>query len=249
MKIVVINKNQSSHIPAMKIALTGHDVVWAFDRCNPSPLVEGEKTAKNTEGTGFQAGRTRDVGAKIHGYSEGILFLDGDRIPQGDLPDFSAMGYDAMCMFAEEDRRYCSEFEGITPASWWGVPYDDPNNYIYTLGIWLSPKAMQVLVDECNGRLFDADFDGKWGEEDRYIGDVLRIRGLTIGFTDEPRLAGRVGELEPAKEVEFGQSFITRLKKRRALFEKYGTTTMSGMRETTLELAAKAIPVTFVEEE
>lgn len=237
MKIVVINKNQSSHIPAMKAALCGHDVVWAFDRCNPSVYVEGDKTVKNAIGTGFQAGRTRDEGAKVHGYEEGILFLDGDRVPQGDLPDFSAMGYDAICLYAEDDPRYY--MEGVHEATWYGVPFEDPCNYIYTLGIWLSPRAMKVLLEECDGRLFDADFDGKWGEEDRYIGDVLRIRGLTIGFSDEPRLAGKVGSLEPMKGAEFALNFIKRSQKRKLLLDKYGTLNMAGIKETVLELIAK----------
>lgn len=214
MRVAVISKDQPGMVAPMLSALRGHEVCLVQDRCDYG-LVPCS-TVRNDSGEGFLAGRMRDLGAAHFGYTGPLLFLDGDRVPMGALPDYSAFGYDAVCLLCEQDER---PWAGTGPIPW--VDFRNPHNYVYSCGIWLSQRAIDVARAACGGRIFHPAFDGAWGEEDRFLGDVLAATGLSIGYTDEPRLSGRVGGVPESLREEFANNFVRRIALRRLLHNEY----------------------------
>lgn len=210
MRVAVISKDQPGMVVPMLSALRGHEVCLVQDRCDYG-LVPCS-TVRNDSGEGFLAGRMRDLGAAHFGYTGPLLFLDGDRVPMGELPDFAAFGYDAVCLLCECDER---KWLGTGPIPW--ADFRNPHNYVYSCGIWLSQKAIDVARAACSGRIFHHAFDGAWGEEDRFLGDVLAAAGLFIGYTDEPRLSGRVGGVPNERREEFARNFVKRINMRSLL--------------------------------
>jgi len=210
MNIVVISQNQREYIKPMLEALKGHNVCYVLDRCTDGSEEEltGFTHIVNEEGTGFLAGRMRDLGAWVHGYKGPILFLDGDKVPTGDLNVIPTLGFDCVLLGVANDRRGFAD--GLIP---WLVDGDlkNPHNGVYSCGIWLSQKAIDTAREMCACRIFHRDFDENWGEEDRYLGDVLGNAGLTIGFSSAVVLQG---ELTPAEEAteRIAKNFMVRLR-------------------------------------
>lgn len=189
MRVVVIAQNQRESLAHMRLALSGHSVVYVLDRCvdGSAYVLNGETYIENDVGDGHLAGMMRDIGAAHLGYDSDILFLDGDKVPSGDIDILPNLGFDCVLMGVKNDRRGFGD--GLIP---WLVKgdYIDPYNGVYSCGMWLSKKAIDVLRGECNGRIFSAEFDGHWGEEDRYAGDLLAKHGLSIGYTTKIILSG-----------------------------------------------------------
>ena len=195
MNIVVISHNQKEHIQPMIDALEGHGIVYVLDRCTDGSFEhvfpKNITVLDNEHGDGFLAGRMRDIGASYHDPDEPILFLDGDKIPIGDINILPTLGFDCVLLGVENDRR---EWINVDEGS---IPYNDyknPHNEFYSCGIWLSAKAMKIAKSKCDGRIFHANFDGNWGEEDRYLGDILYSSRLSIGYTTKVKLTGGLTE-------------------------------------------------------
>jgi len=213
MQVVVISKDQQEHVNGMLAALTGHDVVYVLDRCTYSmPWPDNVRVVENRAGTGFLAGRMRDLGASLHDASRPILFLDGDKIPHGDLSILEATPFDAVCLGVYEDHRgWINEGEGTIP--WMQIgDFINPHNGVYSCGLFLTPRAIHAIKKySSEGRIFNEAFDGNWGEEDRFIGDVLAHEEMTIGYTDKIKLSGNITNENEASE-KVVHNFLRRLR-------------------------------------
>lgn len=215
MQVVVISHNQIEKIPLMLESLKGHSICYVLDRCtdgsNSVTFPINVKKVINREGFGFLAGKMRDIGASSMDINKPILFLDGDKVPQGDLSLLENLPYSAVCLGVQKDPRpWIQTGEGPIP---WGGDFMNPNNDVYSCGIYLTPLAMLAAKKHSKqDRIFNEAFDGVWGEEDRYLGDILHMEGLTIGYTSRVILSGSVGRLTPEKEEGFSRNWIKRLR-------------------------------------
>lgn len=215
MQIVVISHNQLDHITEMLEILKEHNIVYVLDRCNDGSneynFPPNVKVVKNDTGTGFLAGRMRDLGANQHDKTKSILFLDGDKVPAGDLNYLESLEYDVTCLGIENDRRpWINDGDGTIPWQLFGDPVN-PHNGIYSCGIYLKPSAIEACTKNGNGRIFHPAFDGYWGEEDRYLGDVVNRAKLSIGYTNKIKLKGELtSESDILKKIE--RNFMVRLK-------------------------------------
>lgn len=215
MQIVIISQNQMDNIPGMLTATRGHTVCYVLDRCTDgSNIVKFPSNVKkivNSEGQGFLAGKMRDLGASFLDNTKPILFLDGDKTPHGDLSVLERLPFSAVCLGTTGDSRaWIRNGEGAIP---WGKDFRNPNNDIYSCGIFLNPDAIKAARKHSkSNRIFHEAFDGTWGEEDRYLGDVLHQEGLKIGYTSRVTLEGEISRLTPEKEIAFSRNWIKRLR-------------------------------------
>lgn len=214
MQVVVISHNQAEFMDTMIEALKGHDVVYVLDRCTDQSekhqVPANVRTITNHEGSGFLAGRMRDLGASKMDFTKPILFLDGDRVPSGNLDILESIPFDIICLGTANDaRKWITSGEGLIP---W-INFTNPNNDVYSCGIYLRPPAIAAARDASpSGRIFHEIFDGNWGEEDRYLGDVAHQAGLTLGYTSRVTLAGKINGLTTSNSGAFAVNWITRLK-------------------------------------
>lgn len=217
MQIVIISHNQVHDITLMLETLAiDNDIVYVLDRCddgsNDYNFPYGVNVIKNNAGKGFLAGKMRDLGASRLDSSKPILFLDGDKIPSGDIRCLERFEYDAICLGINNDaREWINTGNGIIP---WLVEGDliNPYNYVYSCGIYLTPKAMAVAKSRSKeSRIFHEAFDGFWGEEDRYLGDVLAEAGCTIGYTSCVKLRGNITQGSEATN-KMARNYMIRMK-------------------------------------
>ena len=132
MHIVIINKDQQQFVRPMIKALAPVEPLFVFDRCEPA---DGCKYLCNKDGEGFLAGRMRDIGAE--GIDDDILFLDGDKVPQGDLvADILKLKdkYDCICYgirgdYEHSELRWFMKFDGID-----GIVPWQKNNRAFSYG-------------------------------------------------------------------------------------------------------------------
>lgn len=221
MHAVVINRDQQEFVAPMRAALSPLDPLFVFDRCEP---VEGCRHVVNREGEGFLAGRMRDLGAQ--GIDDDILFLDGDKVPMGDiLKDIESLKSSYACIcYGIDGRLEHSEFrsfmreDGRTGTAEWqerGFPYAYG---CYSCGMWIRKDAVRKLRGLNGGRIFHPAFDGTWGDEDNFVADELGYSGFRIGFSTRVRLAGAFGDCsDRAKFDGFTENFIKRIGLRREL--------------------------------
>lgn len=204
----------------MRKALIPHEPLFVFDRCEP---VTGVNFKVNSEGDGFLAGRMRDIGAE--GIDDDILFLDGDKVPMGDVvADIERLKnkYDCICYGVEsqyedsELRRFMhvDDTDGIVPfqAESQAFAYG-----CYSCGIWISKEAVRKLRKLNGGRIFHPAFDGVWGDEDNFLADELHFSGFRIGFSTHVRLLGVFSDCR-TKMNGFAQNFIKRIHLRKQMF-------------------------------
>jgi hypothetical protein len=221
MHIVVINRDQEEYVEAMRNALAPHEPLFVFDRCDP---VAGVKYKVNIEGSGFLAGKMRDLGAE--GVDDDILFLDGDKIPMGDIvSDIEGLRnkYDCICYGVEagyehsELRQFMrdEDFDGIVPFQSEGRPFASG---CYSCGMWISKAAIRKLRELNGGRIFHPAFDGTWGDEDNFLADELHYSGFTIGFSTHVRLLGLFSDFNE-KIDGLLQNFIKRINLRKELLK------------------------------
>lgn len=225
MQVVVVSHNQIQSIEPMLTALRNETVAYVLDRCTDgSNRIEFPSNCTkiiNPIGEGFLAGFARDLGAK-HFKEGGILFLDGDKVPQGDLnylEEFITINsYDAVLLGSENDKRsWINESEGDYFYS--QEIFDNPHNQFYSCGLYLSRRAINAVYELNEGRIFHSIFDGKWGEEDRFLGDQLVYLGMKIGYTSKIKLSGQLSDYtQRIDDLSF--NFINRLKMRNSLKEK-----------------------------
>jgi hypothetical protein len=136
---------------------------------------------RNSEWCGFQAGRMRDLGlSHVRANFQdctGVLFVDGDRIPQEDLLPF-CVG-DCTLFSTVDDMR--GEVPGrLCDCTEWCKDFQ--NSPFMSPALYLSMNCINAVLEE--GRLFASYFDGLWGEEDRDLGDRVVHAGFRIMATN-----------------------------------------------------------------
>ena len=225
LNVVVISHNQAGSIRAMKSYLDrcfpGCPVVMVLDRCIDNSQEEATACRMphvvNSEGSGFLAGRMRDLGLQYTGYWKDTLFLDGDRIPTDCLNYESAKAalglYDMTLIPVSEGefRRWFSNDQFVDNPQYgkWG-------NDVFTCGMVMRGCALTAITTHQEGKLFVTDFDGYYGEEDRFLGDVAYHLGLTCGGA--PRSMALSGGFRPARErVGYNKNVFIRGKLRAGL--------------------------------
>lgn len=221
MHIVVINKDQQDFVKPMIDALCPAVPLFVFDRCEPA---EGCKYVKNVSGTGFLAGKMRDLGAE--GIDDDILFLDGDKVPQGDiLADIEQLKskYDCIC-YGVDGKHEHSGLRGfmledgkddVVPWQKSGAPFATG---CYSCGMWICRDGIRKLREINGGRIFHPDFDGTWGDEDNFVADELHYSGFRIGYSTHVRLGGQFGSCEDCVKMDgFAKNFVKRIYLRQRL--------------------------------
>lgn len=215
MKIVVISRNQVEYVQPMKAALSINPL-FVFDRTPNHPI--DVDFIENTQGEGFLAGRMRDMGAELFP-DEDILFLDGDKIPQGDIvADIERLKdkYDCITYGIDpelEDRYVRSHMKEIDSD---GILPSHLNNSLltcgcYSCGMWLSAEAIKKLKELNDGRIFHSMFDGNWGDEDNFLGDQLKYLGMRVGYSTHVRLSGEFSKFEGERVLIYAKSLEKRL--------------------------------------
>lgn len=219
MQIVVINRNQQKFVEPMCMALAPLHPIFVFDRCEP---VDSVTHKVNHDGDGFLAGRMRDIGAE--GIDDDILFLDGDKIPHGDIvADIEQLKdkYDAICygIAGEKENSEYRSFmrnDGVDGIVTWqasGFPYASG---CYSCGLWLSRDIIRKVRELNGGRIFHPDFDGIWGDEDNFLADEINAVGGRIGYSTHVRLSGSFSDW--MKRVDdLARNFIKRIELRKSL--------------------------------
>lgn len=219
MQIVVINRNQQDKVEPMIKALSPATPLFVFDRCEP---IDGVNYKLNIDGDGFLAGRMRDIGAE--GIDDDILFLDGDKIPQGDIvADIERLKdkYDSICYSIEGDKEN-SEYrsfmrndgvDGIVPWQATGFPYASG---CYSCGLWLSRNIIRNVRELNGGRIFHPDFDGIWGDEDNFLADEINAVGGRIGYSTHVRLSGEFSDWTKRAD-DLARNFVKRIELRKSL--------------------------------
>ena len=223
MHVVVINRNQREFVAPMRQALAPIEPLFVFDRCEPAECCH---CVVNRDGEGFLAGRMRDIGA--HGVDDDILFLDGDKVPQGDIvADIETLKsrYDCIC-YGVSSKFESSEYRDFMLA-------DDKDGVVpfqadrkapvafgcYTCGMWMCKDAVNAVRRLNSGRIFHPAFDGTWGDEDNFLADELDSLGFRIGFSTHVRLAGRFSDCHDKMDAFVG-NFVKRLTLNRTLLGK-----------------------------
>lgn len=219
MHIVVINRDQQKYVTAMQSALWPTKPLFVFDRCNP---VLGVWHKVNTEGEGFLAGRMRDLGAE--GIDDDILFLDGDKVPKGNIEtDIFRLKdkYDCICYGVDKEYEHSElrkfmkvdDVDGHVPWQKKHFPYAFG---CYSCGMWLSRKAVRKLRELNGGRIFHPAFDGFWGDEDNFLADELNAFGFKIGYSTHVRLSGCFSDWTE-KANSLARNFTKRIELRNSL--------------------------------
>ena len=221
MHAVVINRNQQKFVQPMLTVLDSCPVLFVFDRCEP---VMNCNYIYNHEGNGFLAGKMRDIGAA--GIDDDILFLDGDKVPQGDIvSDIESLKtkYDCICYGIAGENEHSiyrgfmkeDDVDGIVPWQKNGSPFATG---CYSCGMWICRDGIRKLRELNGGRIFHPDFDGTWGDEDNFVADELHYSGFRIGYSTHVRLSGEFGSCEDNAKMEgFAHNFIKRVMLRKAL--------------------------------
>lgn len=217
--VVVITKDQPEYIPAFEEVLRDYNHVYVIDR----PTVEypiNIPCIVNYYGEGFLAGRMRDIGASCF-YDSDILFFDGDKVPQGDLKSLDALPYDCVLLGTKNDTR--DFFDGTTHAVELLNPYMQYNG-VYSCGILLRKNVISRLREVNGGRIFNPVFDGHWGEEDTWNGDIIFHDKFTVGCTSDVVLSGVVEGITKNNEWkanELAINFLKRLQLRTQILDMY----------------------------
>ena len=212
MKVVVITRNQPLEIPKFEECLKGFDRLYVIDR----PSVEypaGIPAIYNFSGDGFLAGRMRDIGALAFA-GEDILFLDGDKVPIGDLSAVENAPFDCVLLGVQNEKR--KYFDGTThQITLPDIHYQ--GNGCYTCGILYRSSVISTFRKYNEGRIFHPTFDGTWGEEDTWNGDIMNHEKISIGVVSDCLLSGTIGGWENPKLPQLVSNFVKRL----ALREKF----------------------------
>src|SRR5574343_227333 len=186
--IVIISKNQQDSIEkimnALRLNVPTANRIFVLDRCNDgsSELLNkyNEYYIELSDRVGFCAGSARNDGLKLTNPTNAVLFLDGDRIPNNfNIERINQMLYyfDISLIANKSDIR--SWFRNIPTIN---INFNRANNNVWSSAILLRRSAINKISEVVgNGNLFDPIFDGHWGCEDEYLGDVANSLNMTCG--------------------------------------------------------------------
>lgn len=208
MHVVVISKDQPSYIAAFEAVLSSFEHIYVIDR----PTVQYPSNIPaiiNTWGTGFLAGRMRDLGATYFGDTDDILFLDGDKVPSGNLESLQDMPYDCILLGTKNDtRKKFSDgsllFDGTTHKFSFHEDKLHLYNNCYSCGILYRKHLIKRFRELNAGRIFHPWFDGRYGNEDIWNGDIMNYEGYNVGCTSEVVLDGKI-EGGSTKKLDYGR--------------------------------------------
>lgn len=223
MKIIIPIKDKFKYIDQFRNILSPNEPLFVFDRCEPPERFTGQYKIHTDERDTFLAGKVRDFGAED--CYDDIMFFDQDKVPDINpervLYDINRDFFDCIIFFTERDNRQIAGnmFYRDDYIGW--KKYFDTQNYLYTCGIWISAKMIEKLRRLNGGRIFHPAFDGRWGEEDRFLGDEIVALGGKIGYISTVRLAQT--SIGNAQEhiTDFSTNFGKRLQLRNTLSPKF----------------------------
>lgn len=210
MVIVIISKDQPKYINDFENKLSDYKHLYVLDR----PTVEYPKNIPciiNNNGTGFLAGRMRDLGA-MNFIGEDILFLDGDKVPIGNLKSVENAPFECVLLGVKDDRR--KYFDGTTHQ----ITLPDiinQGNGCYTCGILYRASLIEKFRQYNEGRIFHPIFDETWGEEDTWNGDIMNYEHTKIGVVSDCYLSETIGGWTDPKLPQLVTNFVKRLKLRK----------------------------------
>lgn len=177
--VVCIAKDQIECSQPMLDSLGSFDrTVRVIDRTQEDSGAGWDCVVRNSIGTGFLAGRMRELGIQeaLKSDPHGIMLIDGDRIPNCDFrPVIDANPDSVILFYAEFDNR--NRVDSLTDVT--KACYQLEYSPFYSNCVYV-PTAQIRLCLERNGSCFDSRFDGYWGEEDRHFGDRLVWQGATV---------------------------------------------------------------------
>lgn len=205
--LVCINHHQPASIAPMLAATSsfGARRVLVLDRSPEIAPYGWPHVERNSEGDGWLAGRMRDLGlsyVRAHFPDcTGVLFIDGDRIPQQDLLPF-CQG-DAVLFSVEDDPR--GEVPGLLCdcTEWCKDRHESP---FMSPALYLSMYCIEAVLE--SGRLFAACFDGVWGEEDRDLGDRIVHAGFRV-MASNAKVSGTLIDRYSANGID-NQNYLIR---------------------------------------
>lgn len=181
--LVCINNGQPDALAPMLAASAsfGDRRVLVLDRSPEIAPFGWPHVVRNSDGDGWLAGRMRDIGLSYVRANfpdcTGVLFVDGDRIPQEDLLPF-CVG-DCTLFSTVDDMR--GEVPGrLCDCTEWCK--DFKNSPFMSPALYLSMSCINAVLED--GRLFASCFDGIWGEEDRDLGDRVVHAGFRVMATN-----------------------------------------------------------------
>lgn len=165
-------------------AVYGDRSVLVVDR-SPEIVVTDVRVIRNDTGEGFLAGAMRNLGASyLHSIFPdlaGIVFFDGDRIPNITPLNFSG---DCVLYMGDVDPAREALPDDITEQC------RHPYSPFYSAGVYLS----RIVLDLLGWQPFDPDFSGIWGWEDSFLGDVVVSMGFRVLLDKELRVSGEISE-------------------------------------------------------
>jgi hypothetical protein len=201
-QIIVISKNQSDCLAEMseqlEIQFPKINRLFVLDRCVDNSVEilkkKNELFVENKDGEGFLAGKMRDLGLSYFGLRN-TLFLDGDRVPVNfsiDIIQKALELYDICLISIENDCRHKFKSEFIL-----NPVFKSFHNDVFSCGFCIRQQMIEKVISLQKGRLFNKEFDGVYGEEDRYLGDVIcRLNGTCGLFPKQYYLKGEFSKIE-----------------------------------------------------
>jgi MoaA/NifB/PqqE/SkfB family radical SAM enzyme len=186
--IVIISKNQKQSIKKMldilKFDIPTANRIFVLDRCTDGSkeLLESQHEffIERNDAVGFCAGSARNIGLKHTNPEHDVLFLDGDRIPHNlNYERIVQMLYYFNISMIKNEKDTRNWFVNIPSIN---TQMTKSNNNVWSSAILLRRTAINKISEIVgDGNLFDPIFDGNWGCEDEYLGDVAISLGMLSG--------------------------------------------------------------------
>lgn len=186
--IVIISKNQKQAIEKMLKVLTfdlpNCNRIFVLDRCTDGSKEflesQNEFFIERHDAEGFCAGSARNLGLKYTNPEHDVLFLDGDRIPHNlNYERIAQMLYYFNISMIKNEKDTRNWFVNVPSIN---TQYRNYNNNVWSSAILLRRTAINEISNIVgNGNIFDTIFDGNWGCEDEYLGDVAYSLGMISG--------------------------------------------------------------------
>ena len=186
--IVIISKNQEKSlkhmIDTLRLETPSINRIFVLDRCTDGSkeLLESKNEffVERHDAVGFCAGSARNIGLKHTNPEHDVLFLDGDRIPHNlNYERIVQMLYYFNISMIKNKQDTRTWFVNVPSIN---TQYKNYNNNVWSSAILLRRSAIEAISNIVgNGNIFDPIFDGSWGCEDEYLGDVAYSLGMISG--------------------------------------------------------------------
>ncbi len=183
--VQIITQDQSQYIEQMIEATKGFERIWVADRCIDDTVNKlqnlKENVIVNAEGEGFLAGKMRDLGLDyvLSKDYDIVVMFDGDRIPKNlsvELIEEEMKNRDCSLAYCEKDVR----------KKYFDLIHMPAYKNLITAGLIIKTSFLKKVrkLFFMNNRCFYYEFDGKYGEEDLFLGSCLHFLGAKINFSN-----------------------------------------------------------------